>query len=119
MKELLVQLMEENLNKVWSERDSSLRIKAIEAIYLEKAALYHVDNITEGREAINDYVTSVLSNTPKEFSFFKINPVVINNNIGRLVWGIGAREDSLVATGMDIAIFEDNKIKSLYVFLHQ
>lgn len=113
----LVHLMEENLIHVWSENNSSNRIKAIEKIYTSDSSLYHVGHQTTGHAAINESVSNVLANTPEMFTFFKLKPVVINNNMGRLLWGLGPNIESLVATGMDIAVFEDGKIKSLYVFL--
>jgi len=110
-------LMEENLVKVWSQRDASARMKSIQTIYTADSSLYHVGHQTMGHEAINESVNNILANMPTAFTFFKLKPVVVNNNIGRLIWGMGPNIESLVATGMDIAIFEDGKIKSLYVFL--
>jgi HAE1 family hydrophobic/amphiphilic exporter-1 len=43
--------------------------------------------------------------------------VIINNSIGSLIWGVGHKGKSPAATGMDIAHFENGKIRSLYVFL--
>ncbi|MHA4846456.1 nuclear transport factor 2 family protein [Flavitalea antarctica] len=113
----LVLLMEQNLIQVWSERDASNRMKSIHAIYAAESTLYHVGHQTTGYAAINESVNNVLANVPHEFNFFQLKPVVINNNAGRLIWGLGPAVDSIVATGMDIAVFEDGKIKSLYVFL--
>ena len=117
MNNALAQLMEENLKKVWSERNATRRMKAIGNIYAKDSALYHVNDKTDGHEAINNSVSSTLNTMPEEFVFTKLKPVVINNNIGRLIWGVGLKDKSPVATGMDIAVFENGKIKSLYVFL--
>jgi hypothetical protein len=46
-----------------------------------------------------------------------MKPVIINNSIGRLIWGAGPAGQPPVATGMDIVHFENGKIRSLYVFL--
>lgn len=113
----LALLMEENLAKVWNQRDASERIKSIQTIYTVDSNLYHVGHQTAGHEAINESVSSVLINMPTGFTFFKLKPVSVNNNIGRLIWGMGPTEESIVATGMDIASFKEGKIKSLYVFL--
>jgi hypothetical protein len=113
----LALLMEENLAQVWSQRDASLRMKSIRSLYADDAGLYHVGHQTMGLAAINDSVSNLHSNMPREFVFFKLKPVVINNNVGRLIWGMGPNSQSPVATGMDVAVFEDGKIKSLYVFL--
>ena len=113
----LALLMEENLAQVWSQRDASLRMKSLQSLYADDAGLYHVGHQTTGLAAINDSVSNLHNNMPREFVFFKLKPVVINNNVGRLIWGMGANSESPVATGMDVAFFEDGKIKSLYVFL--
>lgn len=113
----LALLMEENLAWVWSEKNDSDRMKSIQTIYTADSTLYHVGHKTSGYEAISESVKNVLVNMPEEFTFFKLKPVVVNHNIGKLTWGIGPNVESIVATGMDIAVFEDGKIKSLYVFL--
>jgi hypothetical protein len=117
MENTLANLMEENLKQVWSERDEAIRIKAIENIYEKDAILYHVGHQTKGFDAINQSVSGVLSNMPANFVFTKLKPIIINNNIGRLIWGVGPEGQPPVATGMDLAHFENGKIKSLYVFL--
>jgi hypothetical protein len=106
-------MMENNLSQVWNERDSEARLKAIEKIYDTAANLYHVGDQVTGFDAINNSVTSTLKHLPAEFVFTKLKPVIINNSIGRLIWGAGPRGQSPVATGVDIAHFENGKIKSL------
>lgn len=111
------QMMEDNLNQVWNERNSNTRLKAIETIYAPAANLYHVGDQVTGSAAINTSVTATLQLFPTDFVFTLLKPVIINNSIGRLLWGVGPKGQPPVATGMDIAHFEDGKIKSLYVFL--
>lgn len=48
-----------------------------------------------------------------DFKFFKLKPVVVNSDVGRVIWGMEIDQQSPVATGMDVAIFDDVKIKSL------
>ncbi|MEH6682840.1 MAG: hypothetical protein V7724_20030 [Sediminicola sp.] len=116
---VLASIMEENLNKVWSERDSAVRLKAIENLYAKNSGLFHVGHQTHGHGAINDSVTEVLKQMPEHFVFRSLRPVAINNDIGRLVWGIGPAGEPPVQTGMDIAIFKQHKIQALYVFLDE
>lgn len=111
------QMMEDNLNQVWNERNASIRLKSIERIYTTEANLYHVGDKVTGLDAINNSVTATLKHLPADFVFTRLKPVIINNNIGRLIWGAGPKGEPPVATGMDIAHFENGKIKSLYVFL--
>lgn len=110
-------MMEENLNQVWNERDPALRLKAIQRIYSTTATLNHVGDQVAGFDAINRSVTDTQKMLPSNFVFTKLKPVLINNSIGRLIWGAGPEGESPVATGMDIAHFENGKVKSLYVFL--
>ena len=117
MENELTNLLEKNLKQVWSERDEVRRMKTIESIYANGSILYHVGHKTEGLEAINKSATAVLSNMPPNFVFTKLKPIIINNNIGRAIWGVGPEGQAPVAAGMDIAYFENGKIKSLYVFL--
>ena len=117
MKNQEVQMMEDNLNHVWNERNATSRKEAIKLIYSEQANLFHVGHQVTGIDGINESVTSTLQNLPPNFIFTQLKPVVINNSIGRLIWGAGPKGQPHVATGMDIAHFENGKIKSLYVFL--
>ena len=112
-----VSLMEENLNQVWNERNSQTRLTALESIYSFNATLNHVGDQVTGLEAINKSVSETQKMLPPNFVFTKLKPVIINNNIGRLIWGAGPAGQAPVATGMDVALFENGRIKSLYVFL--
>lgn len=112
-------MMEDNLNQVWNEKDPALRLIAIERIYSKTATLNHVGDQGSGFDAINASVSATQKILPANFVFTRLKPVIINNSIGRLIWGAGPEGQSPVATGMDIAHFQDGKIKSLYVFLDQ
>ncbi|SRR5258708_37844282 len=117
MNEDLVQLMEENLRQVWSERNADRRRKAIEGIYATDSTLFEVGEKISGYDAINNQVSTIVNGMPAEFIFTRLKPVIINNNIGRLIWGVGPKSQPPALTGMDVAVFENGRIKSLYVFL--
>ena len=114
---ILASIMEKNLKQVWSERDSSIRLKVIESLYASDSGLFHVDHQVSGIKAINDSVNGILQRMTEDLVFSLLKPVIINNDIGRLIWGIGPEGKNPVQTGMDIIVFENNKIKLLYVFL--
>jgi hypothetical protein len=113
----LAQLMEDNLHHVWSERNAGSRRTAIEGVYGSNSSLFEVGEIITGYDAINEKISSVVNGMPEEFIFTRLKPIIINNNVGRLIWGLGPKGQPPVATGMDIAVFENGRIKSLYVFL--
>ncbi|MCC8407497.1 hypothetical protein LJ707_01050 [Mucilaginibacter sp. UR6-1] len=110
-------IMEENLERVWNERDPATRLKAIEKIYSPTATLNHVGDRVTGADAINESVSITQKILPSNFVFTKLKPVIINNDIGRLVWGAGPSGQAPISTGMDVARFENDVITSLYVFL--
>lgn len=110
-------IMENNLDQVWNERDPSVRLKAIKNIYSESATLNHVEDQVTGFDAINESVSTTQKILPSNFVFTRLSPVIINNGIGRLVWGAGPVGQPPVAMGMDIVEFHDGKIGALYVFL--
>ncbi len=109
--------MEDNLLTVWGDRDPARRLHALERLYTKDSTFFEANEIIEGYDAINNKVSRTLNDMPPDFVFTKLKPIIINNNIGRLVWGVGPRDMPPVATGMDVAVFENGKIKSLYVFL--
>src|SRR6202012_1288190 len=112
MNNALAQLMEESIKLVWSERNAARRLVALEGIYAKDSPLFEVGEKITGYFAINDKVSRTVDNMPADFVFTRLKPVIVNNNVGRLVWGLGPKDKPPVATGMDIAIFEDGKIKS-------
>ena len=105
MNDTLAQLMEESIKKVWSERNATRRMGALESIYAKDSTLFEVGDVVTGYDAINDKINSTVNGMPADFVFTRLKPVIINNNVGRLVWGIGPKGEPPVATGMDIAVF--------------
>lgn len=110
-------LMHANLTRVFGERDSSRRIKAIAELYADDATLYEPDTEAKGHAAINRAVESLLSHLPPNFAFTSIGPAVGHHGIGRLRWQSGPPNGPVAVTGMDVAHFEEGRIHSLYVFL--
>lgn len=117
MDNALAQLMEDNLLKVWGDRDPVSRLRALESLYAKDSTFFEANEKIAGYDAINDKVSHTVNAMPPDFVFTRLKPVMINNGIGRLVWGVGPKGKPPVATGMDVAVFENGKIKSLYVFL--
>lgn len=111
--------MQTNLEKVFSERDAVLRFKNIREIYAEEADLHEPHASAKGHNSINDAVTELLSHIPAEFTFSAVRPALALNHIARLQWRLSRPDGTVVATGTDVAHFEDGKIRTLYVFVDQ
>jgi hypothetical protein len=111
-------LMQANLNRVFGERDSSHRAKAIQELYADKATLYEPpDASATGHAAINEAVETLLKQLPPNFVFSSIGPAVGHHGMGRLRWQSGPPNGPVAVTGTDVAQIEGGKIKSLHVFL--
>ena len=118
MSNTLNQLMERNLLEVFGERDSARRKIAINAIYTENCTFFETNEETVGRDALNAKVESLLKGAPG-FVFRAAGPAEVNHDVGRLRWHFGPSGAPPAVTGMDIAFFQEGRIRSLYTFLEQ
>jgi len=111
-------LMREHLTRVFNERDSNTRLKAIEEIYADDATLYEsADSSVQGHLAINQAVDALLSSLPPASTFTPIGPAVGHHGVGRLCWQSGSPDGPVGVTGMDVIHFVNGRIHSTYVFL--
>jgi hypothetical protein len=110
-------LMQANLTRVFGERDTSRRLKAIEELYAPDAALYEPDSTATGHAAISQAVATLLSSLPPNFAFTAIGPAVGHHGVGRLRWQAGPPNGPIAVTGTDVARFEAGRIQTLHVFL--
>ena len=110
-------LMQANAVRVFSERDPTRRLEAIDELYTADAVLTEPEGISKGRAAICDAVTELLSKLPPTFAFTPNGPAVGHHGVGRLLWKAGPPNGTAVVTGMDIAHFKGGRIQEIYVFL--
>jgi hypothetical protein len=110
-------VMQANLSRVFSERDSARRISAIAELYADDAVLYEPGAAATGHAAINQAVDGLLSSLPPGFAFTAIGPAVGHHNLARLRWQSGPPNGPVAVTGTDVAHVEDGCIQSLHVFL--
>ncbi|WCM27328.1 nuclear transport factor 2 family protein [Sphingomonas sp. QA11] len=110
-------LMQANLARVFSERDTGRRIAAIHELYAEDAVLYEPEASATGHIAIDAAVSALLASLPPDFAFTAIGPAIGHHGIGRLRWQAGPANGPVAVAGMDIAQVQGGRIHSLYVFL--
>ena len=116
MNNRLGQLMERNVLEVFGERDSERRKSVINELYKENCTLFEADEQIVGRDALNAKVEQILQESPG-FVFRLAGPAEVNHDHGRLRWHFGPDEAAPVVTGMDVAVFEQGRIRALYTFL--
>ncbi|WP_246697393.1 nuclear transport factor 2 family protein [Rhizobium sp. G21] len=113
------ELMQDNLDLVFGERDATRRLAAIRRIYDADAELHEPHRSARGHQAICDAVGDLLAHLPADFGFTAIRPASGHNGLGRLQWRAGPPGGPPAATGVDVAHVEGGLIRALHVFLDQ
>ena len=113
----LGQLMERNVFEVFGERDPGRRARTIAELYAEDCAFYDADGEGVGQGAISDQVGRILDQSPPGFAFRLVGPAEVIHDLGRLRWETGPAGAPPVLSGMDVALFANGKIQTLYTFV--
>ena len=106
-------LLSANLFSVFDERDASKRATAVQDTYAEDIIWYEVDNITQGRVALNARASELQTQSPG-FKFHADGIMSVSQNIGVLRWYYGPEDKPDLVRGTDVIIVEDGKIKALW-----
>ena len=112
----LGQLMERNVLEVFGERDFGRRKSVIDELYTENCTFFETDDQIVGRDALNTKVEQILKEAPG-FVFRLAGQAEVNHDHGRLRWHFGPNGAAPVVTGMDVAVFKQERICALYAFL--
>ena len=116
MSNTLGHLMDRNLREVFGQRDSVRRKVAISQLYTEDCIFFEAEEQIVGRDGLNEKVERILQEAPR-FVFRLVGSPQVNHDHGRLRWQFGPNGAAPVVTGMDIAVFEQGKIRALYAFI--
>jgi hypothetical protein len=113
----LQQVMERNVLEVFGERDAERRRSVIDEIYTKDCAFsdFDSDDRSVGRDALNARVEELLETAPG-FVFRLAGAADVIGDVGRAWWRFGPKGAPPVMKGMDVAIFREDRIASLYVF---
>jgi hypothetical protein len=110
-------LMERNVSEVFGEQDSDRRARAIADLYVDDCAFYDAEGESIGQAALSDRVGRILDESPPGFSFGLLGPPEVIHDLGRLRWQTGPAGAPPVLNGMDVAIFAEGRIRTLYTFV--
>ncbi len=110
------QLMTRSLLDVFNERDPERRVAVISAVYSPDIIFYEPEEAIEGPAALDRKVQQMLDGAPG-WVFRPAGEVSANHNLGRLTWHFGPDGEPPVVTGTDVAIIDNGRIRSLYVFI--
>jgi len=106
-----------NLLEVFNERDELKRLRVIREIYTDGATFFEFEERFTGAEAINKRVTEVLNTLPAGAQFQVAGSMTRNHNLARLSWTLSPENGPVMATGMDVAVLDGERIAALYLFM--
>ncbi|WP_194306228.1 hypothetical protein [Chryseobacterium cheonjiense] len=112
-------LLQDSLLMIWNNRNSAERLSLMEKIYAPDIHFYESNDSEPfvGIESINNLIGKLQQEWAPDFEFVVTESPKFNHNVQHISWKLGAPELT-VAIGSDIAFIEDDKIKSLYLFLN-
>ncbi|MCF2443942.1 hypothetical protein L0657_08250 [Dyadobacter sp. CY345] len=118
--ETSAKLLEDSLLLIWNERNAERRLEVMKEIYAPEIAFYESNNdeASTGYQAINDVISSLQAQWPLEFNFELTGPGQVNHQIQHIAWTLGIPGQTPAASGMDVALIENHKIVSLFLFLN-
>ncbi|MVM37347.1 hypothetical protein GO730_06395 [Spirosoma sp. HMF3257] len=113
------ELLEDSLLVIWNDRNAEKRLEAMKKIYAPDIHFFesNTGDALVGYQAINELISKLQTEWPIEFQFELNKPSQVNHSTQIVSWNLGPKGATPVATGMDVAIIENDLIKSLYLFL--
>jgi len=111
--------LEDSLLVIWNDRDAQKRLDVMQKIYAPDIVFYETNEgpAISGYQAINELITALQANWPAAFRFELREPLRVNHQVQYISWTLGIPGEAPAASGMDIAIIENEQIKSLHLFL--
>ena len=113
------QLLENSLLVIWNDRNADRRLEAMKNTYALDVHFYEFDTgkAIVGYTSINELISKLQSEWPPESRFELNKPSQVNHQVQIASWNLGPQGMQPVATGMDVAVIENDLIKSFYLFL--
>jgi len=102
---------------MWTERDPEARRSAIAAHFHQDVRFYDRDGEMAGQAALEKFSDSLQSRFPQA-GFALAGPPQILGNAIRATWYFGPPSNPRVVSGMDFAILDGDKIRTLYAFVN-
>ena len=113
------QLLENSLLVIWNDRNADRRLETMKKTYAPDVHFYELNTgeVIIGHIAINELISKLQKEWPSESRFELNKPSQVNHQIQIASWNLGSQGMQPVVTGMDVAVVENDLIKSFYLFL--
>jgi hypothetical protein len=117
--ETTAKLLEDSLLIIWNDRNAENRLEAMKEIYAPDIHFFesNTGEAIVGHKAINELISKLQTEWPIEFQFELNKPSQVNHTTQIVSWKLGPKGALPIAIGMDVAVTENEMIKSLYLFL--
>jgi hypothetical protein len=112
----LARLMEKNVSEVFGQPARTLRKVAIADIYVEDCVSVEADDEFVGRDGIDARAEGILELAPG-CVLRPTGRAEIIGDLGLLRWRLGVPGAPPAITGVDVALFHNRKIRTLYTFI--
>lgn len=110
------ELARRNVVEVFNSDDDARRRELVEQLYHPDAVFYEAEGSATGRDAIIDAIRNLHENTAGLTFAVAVEPTVIAD-LARISWALSPSEGPAAVTGMDVVVFEGDRISKLYTFL--
>ena len=113
------QLLENSLLVIWNDRNAERRSEEMKKTYAPDVHFYEFNTAEAiiGHMAINELISKLQKEWPSGSRFELNKPSQVNHQIQIASWNLGPQGMQPVATGMDVAVIENDLIKSFHLFL--
>jgi arginyl-tRNA synthetase len=117
--ETRAQLLENSVLAIWSEPNADKRLEEMKKTYAVDVHFYEFNSekAVIGYKAINELIAKLQKEWPPETRFELNKPSQVNHQIQVVSWNMGPQGKPPVATGIDVAVIENDLIKSFYLFI--
>ncbi|WP_088345291.1 MULTISPECIES: nuclear transport factor 2 family protein [Rhodomicrobium] len=107
-----------NAEQIFGERDAAARRRALDQFWVPDGTLYEDGRIVAGLDAISETVGALLDSLPPGTQFSPLGPAVGHHGLALLRWrALDGNGQPAPVSGTDVAVFQDGKIKQLYVLI--
>ena len=112
-------LLENSVLVIWSEPNADRRLEEMEKTYAPDVHFYEFNagEAIVGHAAINELISKLQKEWPPESRFELNKPSQVNHQVQVVSWNLGPHGMPPISTGMDVAVIENDLIKSFYLFL--
>ena len=112
------QLLDNSLLVIWNDRNADRRLEAMKNTYAPDVHFYefNTEEAIIGYKAINELISKLQKEWPPETKFELNKPSQVNHSVQIASWNLRPQGIQPVATGVDVAVIENDLIKSFYLF---